>query len=57
MRRDPRAVGKPEKGSPLPIRATAIVLGSWVGVLVILAFVVVPVLFAICGPAPGGPGP
>jgi hypothetical protein len=29
------------------------VLAVWISVLVILAFVVVPVLFALCGPAPG----
>lgn len=53
MRRDPRALDDPEKGSPLPIRATSIVLGLWIGGLVILAFVVVPMLFALCGPTPG----
>ncbi len=53
MRRDPRAVSDPDHGSPLPLRATTIVLGSWIGVLVILAFVVVPMLFALCGPTPG----
>ena len=53
MRRDPRPVGDPDKGSPLPLRATSIVLGFWISGLVILAFVVVPILFALCGPAPG----
>lgn len=57
MRRDPRPVGRPDQGSPLPIRATTIVLGTWIAVLLILAFVVVPLLFATCSPAPGGPGP
>ena len=53
MRRDPRPVADPDKGSPLPLPATTIVLGFWLGGLVILAFVVVPMLFALCGPAPG----
>lgn len=53
MRRDPRPVGDPDPGSPLPLRATAIVLGFWIGGLVILALIVVPMLFALCGPAPG----
>jgi hypothetical protein len=53
VRRDPRQVGEPDRGAPLPLRATTIVLGVWISVLVILAFVVVPVLFALCGPAPG----
>lgn len=53
MRRDPRPVGDPDRGSPLPLRATTIVLGLWLGGLVILAFVVVPMLFALCGPPAG----
>ena len=58
MRRDPRPVGDPDRApSPLPIRATAIVLGFWISSLVILAFVVVPLLFAQCVAAPGGAGP
>ncbi len=51
MRRDPRKVV--QESQPLPLRATGIVLSLWVGVLVILAFVIVPVLFATCGPTPG----
>ena len=47
MRRDPRHVG--EKRQPLPLRATAIVLSVWVVGLVVLAFIVVPALFATCG--------
>ena len=57
MRRDPRPVADPDKGSPLPLRAMTMVLGFWFGGLVILAFVVVPMLFALCGPTPGGAGP
>jgi hypothetical protein len=36
---------------PLPPRATGVVLGVWVAVFLILAFVVVPELFASCIPA------
>lgn len=53
MRRDPRQVADPDRGSPLPLRATTIVLGVWVSGLILLAFIVVPILFALCGPAPG----
>ena len=58
MHRDPHAVADRERGAPLPLRATAIVLGTWLGVFVVLAFVVVPALFASCtGPPAGGAGP
>ena len=57
MRRDPRDVGDPDRGSPLPLRATTMVLGFWMAMLLILAFVVVPAIFATCGPAAGAPGP
>ncbi|HEY8806397.1 MAG TPA: hypothetical protein VIN70_02275 [Candidatus Limnocylindria bacterium] len=51
MRRDPREV---EERSPLPLRATAIVLAMWITGLVLLAFVIVPLVFATCvGPTPG----
>lgn len=50
MRRDPRDLTDPDRGSPLPIRATTIVLGLWISTFVILAFVVVPMLFATCAP-------
>jgi len=50
MRRDPRPV---DDRQPLPLRATSIVLGICVGGLVVLAFVIVPALFATCGPNPG----
>ena len=59
MRRDPplsRSSGSakpdPEKGSPLPLRATGIVLSAWVIGMVVLALVVVPLLFATCFPQP-----
>jgi hypothetical protein len=50
VRRDPRQV---DDRQPLPLRATSIVLGLWVVGLVLLAFVIVPALFATCGPNPG----
>jgi hypothetical protein len=56
VRRDPGEVEK--RGSPLPLRATSIVLAVWVTALVLIAFVLVPALFATCIGAPaGGPGP
>lgn len=44
-----------EPGRPLPIRATAIVLGLWTAGLLILAFVAVPLLFSLCGSIAGTP--
>ena len=38
----------PDKGSPLPLRATGIVLSAWVVGMIVLAFVIVPFLFATC---------
>lgn len=35
---------------PLPPRATAVFLGVWVAVLLLVAFFVVPVLFGSCVP-------
>ena len=35
---------------PLPMRATGIFLGLWMAVFIVLAFVVVPALFASCIP-------
>ena len=57
MRRDPRRVEDREQ--PLPLRATAIVLSVWVVGLVLIAFVVLPALFASCMPpgTSGGLGP
>ncbi|MDP9245920.1 MAG: hypothetical protein M3O64_04630 [Chloroflexota bacterium] len=49
MRRDPQRVGE-ERRQPLPLRATAIVLSVWVLGLVLVAFVLVPALFATCMP-------
>ncbi len=50
MRRDPRVTE--QRRQPLPLRATVIVLSVWVVGLVLVAFVVVPALFAICTAAP-----
>jgi hypothetical protein len=44
-------VTKDREEPPLPPRATGMFLGLWVVVLLLLAFVVVPQLFAFCGPA------
>lgn len=38
-----------DRGAPLPIRATAIVLGAWTVGLVLIAFIGVPLLFSVCG--------
>jgi hypothetical protein len=38
--------------SPLPPVATGIALGLWIALMLVLAFVVVPLLFSTCG-APG----
>ncbi len=40
---------------PLPPRATGIVLGLWMTVLIVIALFVVPGLFALCAP-PGTTG-
>jgi hypothetical protein len=55
VRRDPGEVEK--RGSPLPLRATSLVLALWITGLIVLAFVIVPALFATCGVPAGGPGP
>ena len=56
MRRDQSEVEKP--GSPLPLRATGIFFAIWITGLLVLAFVVVPALFATCTGAPvNAPGP
>ncbi len=48
-----------KEGPPLPPRATGIVLGIWIAALLLIAFVIVPMLFAVCvPPAPtSGLGP
>ncbi|MDQ2953202.1 MAG: hypothetical protein M3R54_13170 [Chloroflexota bacterium] len=42
--------------SPLPLRATGIVLGLWMAAVLAIAFFVVPALFASCLPS-GNPVP
>ena len=38
---------------PLPARATGVLLGVWMAVLIVIAFAVVPWLFTVCAtPAP-----
>ena len=44
----PRTPDDPDKGSPLPLRATGIVLSAWVIGMVFIALFVVPLLFATC---------
>ena len=46
----PFRVEEAEKRSPMPLRATGIVLTAWVLGLVFVAFVVVPFSFASCFP-------
>jgi len=36
--------------SPLPPVATGIALGLWIALMLVLAFVVVPLLFGTCAP-------
>ena len=43
-----------EERSPMPLRATGIVLIGWVAGLVFLAFVIVPFIFATCFPTAQG---
>ena len=43
--------------SPLPPVATGIVLGLWIALMLVLAFVVVPLLFGLCAPPPAAPPP
>jgi len=40
-----------DKEQTLPLRATGIFLGLWIAALLVLAFFVVPSLFAACIPA------
>ena len=56
MRRVQSEVEKP--GSPLPLRATGIFFAIWITGLLVLAFVVVPAIFATCAGVPvNSPGP
>ena len=42
---------------PLPPRATGIFLGLWMAALLLLAFVIVPQIFAVCAPVAPPPAP
>jgi hypothetical protein len=53
-RRPPLAAEK--EPSPLSPVATGIALGLWIAVMLVLAFVVVPLLFSMCA-APTAPAP
>ena len=53
MSRAPGDRPSDEERPYVPIRATAIVLSAWVTVLLVLAFGVVPLLFATCAPPAG----
>ena len=55
MHRDP-SWKEDQEEAPLPLRATGIFLGVWMATLFILAFVVVPQIFAFCTP-PAAPSP
>ena len=46
-----------EERSPLAPVATGIVFGLWIALMLVLAFVVVPLLFGLCAPPPEGQGP
>ena len=57
MHRGP-SLKEDKEEAPLPLRATGIFLGVWMATLFILAFVVVPQIFAFCMPAaPPSPSP
>ncbi len=54
-RRPPLA--EDEHRSPLPPVATGIALGLWIALMLVLAFIVVPLLFGTCGAPDGAPVP
>jgi hypothetical protein len=56
MRRRPPLVEDRER-SPLPPMATGIALGLWIALMLVLAFVVVPLLFGTCGAPEAPPAP
>jgi hypothetical protein len=47
MHRRPPLAGDRQR-SPLPPVATGIALGLWIALMLVLAFVVVPLLFGMC---------
>ena len=56
MRRRPPLGGEQDR-SPLPPVATGIALGIWIALMLVLAFVVVPLLFGTCLPPEAVPTP
>jgi hypothetical protein len=56
MRRRPSVEERDRPDWPIPPVATGIALGLWIAVMLILAFVVVPILFGTCA-APSAPAP
>ena len=54
-RRPPLA--EEQQRSPLPPVATGIALGLWIALMLVLAFVVVPIVFGQCGAPTGTPAP
>ena len=51
----PFRVEEAERRSPIPLRATGLVLTAWVLGMLVLAFVIVPLVFASCFPPPAPP--
>jgi hypothetical protein len=56
MRRRPPLADDTQR-SPLPPVATGVALGIWIAVMLVLAFVVVPLLFGTCTLPQSGPAP
>ena len=56
MRRRPPVEEGDRADWPIPPVATGIALGLWIAVMLILAFVVVPIIFGMCA-APSTPAP
>lgn len=48
----PFRVEEAERRSPIPLRATGLVLTAWVLGMLFMAFVIVPLVFASCFPPP-----
>ena len=46
----PFRVEEAERRSPIPLRATGLVLTAWVLGMLFMAFVIVPLVFATCFP-------
>ncbi|HKY50688.1 MAG TPA: hypothetical protein VJP45_05475 [Candidatus Limnocylindria bacterium] len=57
MRRRPTVEEGDRPDWPIPPAATGIALGLWIALMLILAFVVVPILFGMCAPPPSAPAP